>query len=226
VRLLVAEDDIRLARVIKRGLEGEGHVVDVVHDGEAAVAAGLDADFDVLVLDVMMPGLDGMEVVRRLRERRIATPVLMLTARGELEDRVRGLDSGADDYLVKPFAFEELSARLRALGRRQSAGDAHLSMGKLTLDPVRHEVRLDGVAVDLSPTEYRLLEALLRNAGRVLTRQSLLARVWGYEDEPESNAVDLYIHYLRRKLGATVRIATVRGVGYRLDPPAERSAAP
>jgi len=149
----------------------------------------------------------------------------MLTARGELEDRVRGLDSGADDYLVKPFAFEELSARLRALGRRQSAGDDHLAIGNLTLDPVRHEVRLDGVAVDLSPTEYRLLETLLRNTGRVLTRQSLLSRVWGYEDEPESNAVDLYIHYLRRKLGTAVRIATVRGVGYRLDPPGEGSAS-
>ena len=225
MRLLVAEDDIRLARVIKLGLEGEGHVVDDVHDGDAAVAGGLDDDFDVLVLDVMMPGLDGFEVVRRLREHRVTTPVLVLTARGELEDRVHGLDSGADDYLVKPFAFEELSARLRALGRRQSAGDAHLTIGTLTLDAVRHEVRLDGVAIDLSPTEYRLLEALLRNAGRVLTRQSLLSRVWGYEDEPESNAVDLYIHYLRRKLGAAVRITTVRGVGYRLDAPGDGPTA-
>ncbi|MGE3961973.1 MAG: response regulator transcription factor [Dehalococcoidia bacterium] len=221
MRLLVAEDDVRLARVIKRGLEGEGHVVDVVHDGDAAVAAGLDDDFDVLVLDVMMPGIDGFEVVRRLRDRRVATPVLMLTARGELDDRVRGLDSGADDYLVKPFAFEELSARLRALGRRQSGGETRLTLGTLVLDPVRHEVQLDGAPVDLSPTEYRLLETLLRNAGRVLSRQSLLARVWGYEDEPESNAVDLYVHYLRRKLGDAVRIATVRGVGYRLDAPGE-----
>lgn len=221
MRLLIAEDDVRLARVVKRGLEGEGHVVEVVHDGDAAVAAGLDDGFDVIVLDVMMPGIDGFEVVRRLRERRVGTPVLMLTARGELEDRVHGLDSGADDYLVKPFAFEELSARIRALGRRPSQGESRLVAGELELDQLRHEVRLGGAPVDLSPTEYRLLETLLRNSGRVLTRQSLLARVWGYDDEPESNAVDLYVHYLRRKLGDAVRITTVRGVGYRLDPPVE-----
>lgn len=217
MRLLVAEDDVRLARIVKRGLEGEGHVVEVVHDGDAAVAAGLDADFDVLILDVMMPGLDGFEVIRRLRDRHVSTPTLMLTARGELEDRVRGLDSGADDYLVKPFAFEELSARIRALGRRSAVQDARLAAGEIEVDLVRHEVRARGVPVELSPTEFRLLEALLRNAGRVLTRQSLLARVWGYDDEPESNSVDLYVHYLRRKLGDAVQITTVRGVGYRLE---------
>ena len=217
VRLLVAEDDVRLARIVKRGLEGEGHVVELVHDGDAAVAAGLDADFDVLILDVMMPGLDGFEVMRRLRDRHVSTPTLMLTARGELEDRVRGLDSGADDYLVKPFAFEEFSARIRALGRRSAVQDARLAAGEIEIDLVRHEVRARGVPVDLSPTEFRLLEALLRNAGRVLTRQNLLARVWGYDDEPESNSVDLYVHYLRRKLGDAVQITTVRGVGYRLE---------
>lgn len=217
MRLLVAEDDVRLARIVKRGLEGEGHVVDVVHDGDAAVAAGLDDGFDVLILDVMMPGLDGFEVIRRLRDRHVDTPALMLTARGELEDRVRGLDSGADDYLVKPFAFEELSARLRALGRRTSVQGPRLSAGAVEVDLVRHEVRVRGRAVELSPTEFRLLEALLRHPGRVLSRQSLLARVWGYEDEPESNAVDLYVHYLRRKLGDAIEIRTVRGVGYRLE---------
>lgn len=217
MRLLVAEDDVRLARIVKRGLEGEGHVVEVVHDGDAAVAAGLDTDFDVLILDVMMPGLDGFEVMRRLRDRHVSTPTLMLTARGELEDRVRGLDSGADDYLVKPFAFEELSARIRALGRRSAVQDARLTAGAIEIDLVRHEVRANGVPVELSPTEFRLLEALLRNAGRVLTRQNLLARVWGYDDEPESNSVDLYVHYLRRKLGDAVQITTVRGVGYRLE---------
>lgn len=217
MRLLVAEDDTRLARVLKRGLEGEGHIVEVVHDGDAALVAGQDENFDVLILDVMMPGLDGFEVVRRLRDRHIGTPVLMLTARGELEDRVRGLDSGADDYLVKPFAFDELSARIRALGRRSSLEDSQLTAGAVELDILRHEVRVDGDPVDLSPTEFRLLEALLRNTGRVLSRQSLLARVWGYEDEPESNAVDLYVHYLRRKLGDAVQITTVRGVGYRLE---------
>lgn len=217
MRLLVAEDDIRLARIVKRGLEGDGHVVEVVHDGDAAVVAGLDDDFDVLILDVMMPGRDGFEVIRHLRDRQVSTPALMLTARGELEDRVRGLDSGADDYLVKPFAFEELSARVRALGRRSAVQQMRLTAGQVEVDLLRHEVRANGVPVDLSPTEFRLLEALLRNAGRVLSRQSLLARVWGYEDEPESNSVDLYVHYLRRKLGDAARITTVRGVGYRLE---------
>jgi DNA-binding response OmpR family regulator len=217
VRLLVAEDDIRLARIVKRGLESEGHVVDVVHDGDSAVVAGADPDFDVLVLDVMMPGLDGMEVIRRLRDQGVSTPTLLLTARGELEDRVEGLDSGADDYLVKPFAFEELSARIRAMGRRAAVQSSRLNAGSVEVDVVRHEVRVDGEAVDLSRTEFRLLEALLRNPGRVLSRQSLLARVWGYDDEPESNAVDLYIHYLRRKLGTAIHITTVRGIGYRLD---------
>lgn len=217
MRLLIAEDNQRLARIVKRGLAGEGHIVDVVYDGDAAVASGMDADYDVLVLDVMMPGLDGFEVVRRLRDRRVDTPVLLLTARGELEDRVRGLDSGADDYLVKPFAFEELSARVRALGRRSTPQHPVLAAGAVEMDLVKHEVRVRGIPMDLSPTEFRLLETFMRNAGRALSRQQLLARVWGYEDEPEANAVDLYVHYLRRKLGDAIALTTVRGVGYRLD---------
>ena len=214
---MIAEDNQRLARIVKRGLTGEGHVVDVVHDGDAAVASGMDTDYDVLVLDVMMPGLDGFEVVRRLRDRRVDTPVLLLTARGELEDRVRGLDSGADDYLVKPFAFEELSARVRALGRRSTAQHPVLAAGAVEMDLVKHEVRVHGRSMDLSPTEFRLLETFMRNAGRALSRQQLLVRVWGYEDEPEANAVDLYVHYLRRKLGEAITLTTVRGVGYRLE---------
>jgi len=217
MRVLVAEDDQRLARILKRGLEADGHVVDVVHDGDAAFLHGLDDTYEVLVLDVMMPGIDGFEVVRRLRDRRVGTPAMMLTARGELDDRVRGLDSGADDYLVKPFAFEELSARLRALGRRSTVQQPTLAAGAVELDALKHEVRVRGERVELSPTEYRLLEVLTRNAGRALSRPVLLSRVWGYDDEPESNAVDLYIHYLRRKLGGAVTISTVRGVGYRLD---------
>jgi len=217
MRLLIAEDDPRLARILKRGLEAEGHVVDAVHDGAEAFAGGSDPTYDLLVLDVMMPGIDGFEVIRRLRAAGIATPALMLTARGELEDRVQGLDSGADDYLVKPFAFEELSARIRALGRRPVAAQGALVCGAVELDVVKHEVRRDGERIDLSPTEFRLLEVLMRNAGRALSRPVLLARVWGYDDEPDSNAVDLYVHYLRRKLGDGVTISTVRGVGYRLD---------
>ncbi|MEI7926688.1 MAG: response regulator transcription factor [Chloroflexota bacterium] len=217
MRLLVAEDDQRLARILKRGLEADGHVVDAVHDGDSALLAALGEAYEVLVLDVMMPGIDGFEVVRRLRDQRVGTPALMLTARGELDDRVRGLDSGADDYLVKPFAFEELSARIRALGRRSTVQQPTLACGPVQLDPLKHEVRVRGERVELSPTEYKLLEVLLRNAGRALSRPVLLSRVWGYDDEPESNAVDLYVHYLRRKLGDAVTIATVRGVGYRLD---------
>lgn len=229
MRLLVAEDDVRLARIIKRGLEGDGHIVELVHDGHAAVVAAMDQDLDILILDVMMPGIDGFEVIRRIRDQHVSTPALMLTARGEIEDRVHGLDSGADDYLVKPFAFEELSARIRALGRRSPDQDTRLAAGAVELDLVRHEVRVHGAPVDLSPTEFRLLETLLRNPGRVLSRRSLLARVWGYEDEPESNAVDLYIHYLRRKFRDALLITTVRGVGYRLEsqqapPVGERSA--
>jgi DNA-binding response OmpR family regulator len=220
MRVLVAEDDQRLARILKRGLEGDGHVVDVVHDGDAAFLHGLDQAYEVLVLDVMMPGIDGFEVVRRLREDHVDTPALMLTARGELDDRVKGLDSGADDYLVKPFAFEELSARIRALGRRSTVQPPALAAGTVELDVLKHEVRVRGERVDLSPTEYRLLEVLMRNAGRALSRPVLLSRVWGYDDEPESNAVDLYVHYLRRKLGDAVTISTVRGVGYRFDGPA------
>ena len=146
MRLLVAEDDQRLARIVKRGIEGDGHVVDVVHDGDAALLSALDPAYDVLVLDGMMPGLDGFEVVRRLRDRRVSTPALLLTARGELEDRVRGLDSGADDYLVKPFAFEELSARIRALGRRSTVQQPTLTAGHVELDVVRHEVRVHDTA--------------------------------------------------------------------------------
>lgn len=223
MRLLVAEDDARLARILKRGLEAEGHVVDTVGDGLDAVAAGSDGSYELLILDVMMPGLDGFEVVRCLRNDGVGMPILLLTARGELEDRVHGLDSGADDYLVKPFAFEELSARIRALARRPGAGATTLVCGHVELDVVKHEVRRDGRPVELSPTEYRLLEVFMRNVGRALSRPVLLSRVWGYEDEPESNAVDLYVHYLRRKLGDAARISTVRGVGYRLESGADGS---
>jgi DNA-binding response OmpR family regulator len=219
MRVLIAEDDRRLARLLVRGLESEGYVVDAVHDGADALAMAAASDYDVLVLDVMMPLVDGVTVVRRLRERHCQAPVLLLTARTELEDRVRGLDAGADDYLAKPFAFEELLARLRALGRRGSVTATTLSAGAVELDVVRHEVRLRGQPVEFSPTEYRLLEHLMRNPGRVLSRRNILEHVWGADAEPESNAVDLYVHYLRRKLGDSITIATVRGVGYRMESP-------
>lgn len=216
MHVLVAEDDRRLARVIARVLTEEGHVVDTVHSGVDALALAAEGTFDVLVLDVMMPGLDGFAVLEELRRQRISTPVLMLTARGEIEDRVRGLDLGADDYLTKPFAFEELLARIRARGRRPDAPTPTvLRSGSIALDTVRHEVRRGGQLVDLGPTEYRLLEFLMRHPGQALNRESIIASVWGYGDEPVEGTVDLYVHYLRRKLGRDA-VDTVRGVGYRI----------
>jgi DNA-binding response OmpR family regulator len=219
MRVLLAEDDRRLAALLARGLESEGHVVDTADNGEDALALAQAAEHDVMVLDVMMPKLDGVSVVRRLRQQRCQVPILLLTARTQLEDRVAGLDAGADDYLGKPFAFDELLARLRALARRGTVAPPVLAAGEVELDVARHEVRLRGEIIDLSPTEYRLLEHLLRNPGRVVSRRNILERVWDAEHEPESNAVDLYIHYLRRKLGDALPLTTVRGVGYRLEAP-------
>ena len=217
MHLLVADDDQRLARLLVRGLSREGHVVDAVHDGNAALARALADPFDVLIVDVMMPGLDGFAVVERLRAEDVYTPVLLLTARGLVEDRVHGLNRGADDYLVKPFAFEELLARVSALARRRAPTDESLlTAGSLVIDLHRHEVTRDGRTVSLGPTEFRLLEFLVRHVGQPLSRETILANVWGFEAEPETNVVDLYVHYLRRKLGRSVPIATVRGVGYSL----------
>jgi DNA-binding response OmpR family regulator len=216
MHVLVAEDDRRLARVVERVLTEEGHVVDVAFDGDEALTLALEGTFDVLVLDVMMPKRDGFDVLSEVRRAGLATPVLMLTARGEVEDRVHGLDLGADDYLTKPFAFAELLARIRARGRRPDPPrPAVLEAGDVTLDLARHEARRGSDVVELGPTEYRLLEHLLRHPGQVFTRSALLAAVWGYTDEPVESTVDLYVHYLRRKLGPSV-IETVRGVGYRL----------
>ncbi|MDA1061987.1 MAG: response regulator transcription factor [Chloroflexi bacterium] len=218
MHVLIADDDRRLSRLLERGLEAEGHRVDLAADGAEALALARQGGFDVIVLDVMMPLADGFAVVRELRDRADDTPVLMLTARGEVEDRVRGLDLGADDYLVKPFDFDELLARLRALDRRRSGAEgATLSAGPITVDLLKREARIHERSLELTPTEFRLLEFLVRHAGQALSRRRILAHVWGYADEPDTNAVDLYIHYLRRKLGAADAIRTVRGVGYRID---------
>jgi len=207
-----------MARLLERGLEAEGHVVDVVHDGGEALALASEGGFDVLVLDVMMPGLSGLEIVRELRRLQLMTPILLLTARDLIEDRVRGLDAGADDYLTKPFAFDELLARLRALGRRPpDPSDTRLAVGAITIDLPRHEVRQDGRPVELSPTEFRMLELFLRHPNEALSRQRIRAQVWGYAEEPEANAVDQYVHYLRRRLGDDLPLRTVRGIGYRLE---------
>lgn len=217
--ILVVEDERRLAQVVRKVLEEEGHTVDVANDGEEGLAIAMDGSHDVIVLDILLPGIDGFEVCRSLRANRVDTPVLLLTALDAVEDRVRGLDAGADDYLPKPFAFQELLARLRALGRRrvQAREPDQLQTADLMLDLRRRRVVRDGRTIDLSPKEFALLEFLMRNQGRVVTRTQILDHVWGYDYSPDSNLVDVYVTYLRRKIDrghVQKLIRTVRGAGY------------
>ena len=219
--ILVVEDERRLAQVVRKVLEEEGHTVDVAYDGEDGLAMAMDGSHDVILLDVLLPGIDGFEICRRLRAGGVDTPVLLLTALDAVEDRVRGLDAGADDYLPKPFAFQELLARLRALGRRrvQAREPDRLQTGDLVLDLRRRRAERAGQIIELSPKEFALLEFLLRNEGRVVTRSQILDHVWGYDYSPDSNLVDVYVTYLRRKVdrGHERRlIRTVRGSGYAL----------
>jgi len=221
MRVLVIEDETRLASIIQRLLKQERFDVEVADDGETGLELALTGAYDALVVDRMLPGRDGLEVVRALRAEGSGTPALMLTARSELPARVEGLEAGADDYLGKPFAFEELLARLRALLRRAErplVAD-EMTLGDVTLNFTTHVVRRAGREVALTPKEYTLLETLIRNRGRVMSRDQLLERVWGYDADPRGNVVDLYIHYLRRKLDPEGRdpdplIRTVRGAGY------------
>jgi two-component system OmpR family response regulator/two-component system response regulator QseB len=214
MRLLLAEDDPQLGDGLTVGLRQEGYAVDWVKDGIAADLALQNETYDVLVLDLGLPRLSGMEVLERLRGRGQTLPVLILTARDATGDKIAGLDSGADDYLVKPVDLDELAARVRALSRR-SAGRANpeLKLGELVLDPAAHQVRLAGVPVELSTREFSLLQVLMQNAGRVLTRAQLESSLYGWRDEPDSNALEVHIHHLRKKLGAEC-IKTLRGVGY------------
>jgi two-component system response regulator MprA len=222
MRLLVVEDEAAVRQAVKRALELEGYGVDAAAEGAEALAA-LDASpVDAVVLDLMLPGIDGLEVARRMRAEGNAVPILMLTARGAVGDRVAGLDAGADDYLVKPFALEELLARLRALLRRTSPTGGELRFGDLSLDPPTREVLRGERRLELTRTEFNLLELFLRNPRNVLRRSLIYDRVWGYDFGPESHALDVYIGYLRRKLeagGETRLIHTVRGVGYALREP-------
>jgi DNA-binding response OmpR family regulator len=222
VYILLVEDERRLAQVVRKVLEEEGHTVDVANDGEDGLAMAMDGSHDVVVLDILLPGMDGLEVCRALRANRLDTPVLLLTALDAVEDRVRGLDAGADDYLPKPFAFQELLARLRALGRRrvQAREPDELRAGDLVLDLRRRRAQRAGKPIELSPKEFALLEYLMRNEGRVVTRTQILDHVWGYEYSPDSNLVDVYVTYIRRKVdrGHQRRlIRTVRGTGYALE---------
>lgn len=221
VNVLVVEDDPRVARVVERGLRDAGHRVAVANDGVTGLAQALGATSDVIVLDVMLPKLDGLALCRELRQQGVSTPVLMLTARDAIPDRVRGLDAGADDYLTKPFALEELLARIRALGRRATAEqeDEILTFGNLRLDVIRHEVTRGERRIDLTLKEFRLLEYLMRNAGRVLSRAQIADHVWGYDTDNTSNVVDTYVHYLRNKVdrdSPRPLIRTIRGLGYTL----------
>jgi two-component system, OmpR family, response regulator len=221
MRVLVVEDEAKIARAIRRGLEHEGYAADVAATGKEAILRVTEQDYDAVVLDVMIPAPDGFAVCRQMRARNRWAPVLMLTARDSVEDRIRGLDAGADDYLVKPFSFGELLARLRALLRRAPAErPATLRVGDVALDPSAHVVTRAGRHVELSAREFALLEFLMRHAGQVLTRTAMLEHVWDYRYDGDSNVVDVYIGYLRRKLeepsGAPL-IRTVRGVGYIME---------
>jgi two-component system, OmpR family, response regulator len=217
MRLLVVEDDPKLAAALGRGLRTEGYAVDVAGDGEAALTQAAVYDYDAIVLDVMLPRRDGLDVCRTLRERGCWVPVLVLTARGGVEHRIAGLDVGADDYLAKPFHFGELLARLRALVRRAPAErPARIELGELGIDPATHEVRLGGEPVALTAREFAVLEYLARNAGEVISRTRLLEHVWDENHTGSTNVVDQYVGALRRKLGEG-SIQTVRGVGFRLE---------
>jgi DNA-binding response OmpR family regulator len=218
MHILVAEDERKVASFIRQGLEEEGHAVEVAADGAAALDLLEDAAaYDLIVLDLMLPKRDGFDVLKTLRRRGIETPVLMLTARDAVADRVAGLDLGADDYLTKPFAFEELLARVRALLRRRTGKrTAPLSLADLTLDPATRAVMRAGRRVELTTREYALLEYFLRNVGRVLTRPLIAQHVWGLDFDPESNIIDVYVGYLRRKIdgeGERRLLHTVRGAG-------------
>jgi two-component system, OmpR family, response regulator len=222
VRALVVEDELKMAALLRRGLVEEGYAVDVAGSGEDALRMARSTAYDTIVLDVMLPGLDGFGVCRELRSGGVWTPILMLTARDDVLDRVAGLDGGADDYLTKPFSFAELLARLRALARRGRAErPAVLQVGALRLDPATRQVRRGEVGIELSAKEFALLETFMRRPGEVLSRLDLLEHAWGPGSRQRSNVVDVYVGYLRSKIDQPFgrrSIETVRGAGYRLRP--------
>jgi len=218
VWILVVEDESSMRELLRQGLEEENHTVALAADGLEGIHAAETCDFDAILLDIMMPGMEGIELVRRLRAQGMQTPVLMLTARDAAADVVRGLDAGADDYLTKPFSFRVLLARLRAITRRSAQpGKSRLQLDDLVLDPASHEVSRAGAAIAVTATEYRVLEFLMRRAGHAVSRSAIIEGVWGFEEEIEANTVDAFIKHLREKIDlghARKLIQTVRGYGY------------
>src|SRR5215468_10605522 len=218
MRILIVEDDRKLARQLKKGVDEFGHTTTLAFDGIEGLEAAQASEFDVLVLDVMLPRLDGIAIVRQLRQKRIGTPILLLTARDAPEDVITGLDAGADDYLTKPFSFQILLARLRALSRRKQVDpQTLLRIGGLVLDPATHEVKRAGVLIPLSRTEFVILELLMRNSGRVISRTRLIEAVWGSDRDVQSNTLDVFMRQLRMKVeapGTTKLVHTIRGIGY------------
>lgn len=224
MRILVVEDEHRIAASIKKGLELEHYTVDLAHTGDDGYDLAQDGDFDLLILDLMLPGIDGLEICRRLRNNNIHTPILILTARDQIRDKVTGLDTGADDYLTKPFSFEELLARIRALGRRPKTtlNSEILISGSLTLDIQKFTVSRDNTNINLSAKEFALLEYLLRHPGQILTKDQIITHVWNYDSDILPNTVEVYIRNLRRKIDLPFKnqkplIHTVRGFGYKLS---------
>ncbi len=223
MRILVVEDERKLGGFIKRALTEDAHAVDISYDGEEGSYMAGKENYDLIILDILLPKKDGLSILRELRDRKCVTPVLILSARGEVKDRVKGLDQGADDYLAKPFALDELRARVRALLRRGSEGGAtSLKLGDLTMDLATREVRRGKEEVRLTPREFALLEYMLRNPNKVLTRTAIAEHVWDYNFDWQSNVVDVFVNYLRKKLeveGKPRLIHTVRGVGYVIKEP-------
>lgn len=221
MRILLIEDEVKLARAIKRGLELQNHAVDMLHDGQDGLDFALTEKVDLIILDVMLPGLDGIRICEQLRSNRNNTPIIMLTAKGQIADRTTGLDAGADDYLVKPFSFEELFSRMRAVLRRtRSSGSPILSVADLTLNPATAKVVRNGVAIELSSKEYAILEFLLRNAGIRLSKEKIVQHVWDYDANVLPSTVEVHIKHLRDKIDRPFSkqlIVTVRGFGYELQ---------
>ncbi|MGI8650650.1 MAG: response regulator transcription factor [Rubrobacter sp.] len=225
MKILLVEDEPGISRMLQRGLMTQGYSTIAADTGDEGLRLAVEEDVDLVLLDIMLPGLDGRQILKRLRLRKPDLPVIMLTARDEVSSKVSALDDGADDYLTKPFALEELLARIRVLGRRSEQGDSSvIEAGELKVDLLAHRVWVSGRQVDLSSREFALLEYFIKHPGHVLSRQQILSAIWDYSFDPGSNIVDVYVRYLRKKIDQTGKpsvITTVRGVGYRFDKPDE-----